>query len=398
MPHTSSRPLSRKIHWVNVLFFSITAVLALSLTPIYLYFYGITWSIVGLALAYTALTLMSITAGYHRFLSHRSYEASPLVKLGFLLFGAGAFQGSALQWSADHRRHHRFVDTERDPHNIRQGFLWAHIGWLFYEEDPEVVRNYPPDLLNDKLVMWQHRYYVPIAIVMCFGVPLAAGFAIGSPFGGLLFGGLLRVVFGNHSTFFINSYAHTFGTRPYSEVQTARDSVLLAFMAFGEGYHNYHHQFASDYRNGIRWYQWDPTKWLIRSLSFLGLTTRLKRIPTVEIQRVKMRVEEHTLLQKGFPVERLELLKQRREAAQLRMKEIREEFLVLRSDMRTQSQARYREFQAQSMERYRTLELQYKTRLRKLKADLKASRLERKLAMRQWALYLRAWRRVPALS
>lgn len=364
-----------KLKWVNILFFTLTGLGALILTPIYLYLYGFSWSLLALFFIFVSLCSLSITAGYHRFLSHRSYEASPIVKLFLLLFGAGAFQGSALQWSADHRRHHRHVDTERDPHNIRKGFLWAHIGWLFYEEPDGVSSVYPDDLLQDKLVMWQHRHYAIIATTMCFGVPLAVGYAMGSPFGGFLFGGLLRVVAGSHSTFLINSYAHTFGKRTYSEVLTARDSILLAVFAFGEGYHNYHHQFASDYRNGVRWYQWDPTKWLIRSLSFVGLTSRLKRIPAAEIQRVRLRAEERKLLKIGLPAERIERLKQTREEAQLRIKEIREEFQKMKADMRTDSRERYL----------------------LLKAELKSSRLEWKLAMRQWSLYVRAWGRAPSL-
>ncbi len=374
----------KKLQWVNILFFSLTGLGALILTPLYLYLNGFSWSLLALFFIYVSFTSMSITAGYHRFLSHRSYEANPIVKLAFLLFGAGAFQGSALQWSADHRRHHRHVDTEKDPHNIHEGFLWAHIGWLFYEEPKDMQSVYPEDLLQDKLVMWQHRNYVVIAITMCFGLPLAVGFLMGSPFGGLLFGGLLRVVAGSHSTFLINSYAHTFGRRTYSEIQTARDSLLLAIFAFGEGYHNYHHQFASDYRNGIRWYQWDPTKWLIGSLALVGLTTRLKKIPAVEIQKARLRAEERSLLSRGFPAERIEMLKHKREAAQLRIKEIREEWARLKADMR-----------AQSREKYLAMKANYRERFLKLKAERKANALERKAAIRQWSVYLRTWRRIP---
>jgi stearoyl-CoA desaturase (Delta-9 desaturase) len=181
-------------------------------------------------------------------------------------------------------------------------------------------------------------------------------------------------------------------------LQTARDSVLLAIFAFGEGYHNYHHQFASDYRNGIRWYQWDPTKWLIRGLSLVGLTSRLKEIPATEIQKARLRTEERSLLKSGFPVERIEVLKQKRELAQARIKEIREEYMRLKADMKIQGQQRYEVMKAQGAERYLMMKAQYQERYRILKADLKASRLERKLAMRQWSLYLRAWRNMPSMG
>ena len=225
-------PLYQRLNWVNTLFLILTPLGAATLLPLHAYFAGFRWETLGIFLIYCACTSMSITAGYHRLFAHKSYDCKPLVKLFYLLFGAAAFQGSALQWATDHRRHHRFVDTDTDPHNINQGFWWAHVGWLFIKEEPKFRDVFEADLLKDKMIVWQHRYFVLVAIVMGFGFPMLVGWCFGNPIGGLLWGGLLRVVVTNHSTFLINSLAHTVGTKTYSDKQTARDSLLMALLAW----------------------------------------------------------------------------------------------------------------------------------------------------------------------
>jgi stearoyl-CoA desaturase (delta-9 desaturase) len=132
---------------------------------------------------------------------------------------------------------------------------------------------------------------VEIALVVGFGGPALLGMLTGRIFGMILWAGLIRVVFVHHATFFINSLAHMWGNQPYSRKDTSRDSWWLALLTNGEGYHNFHHMFPSDYRNGIRWFQWDPTKWLIRSLSWAGMARKLHRVPPQLILRARMEVE-----------------------------------------------------------------------------------------------------------
>src|SRR6201999_53541 len=132
---------------------------------------------------------------------------------------------------------------------------------------------------------FQHKYYALLALASNFGIPALVGWALGDIWGALLLTGVARLVFSHHFTFFINSLAHMWGSRPYTEDNTARDNAVLALVTFGEGYHNYHHIFAHDYRNGVRWWQWDPTKWMIGGLSYIGITKRLKRTTTFQIQR-----------------------------------------------------------------------------------------------------------------
>jgi stearoyl-CoA desaturase (delta-9 desaturase) len=187
--------------------------------------------------------------------------------------------------------HHRYVDTDKDPYNAGQGFWFSHIGWIFYESPADRDFTIVGDLLRDRWVRWQHRYHVLIGFGLGFGLPLIVGFAIGRPIGALLWGGLIRVVFVHHMTFFINSLAHMTGTQPYSKTDTSRDSWWLAFLTHGEGYHNFHHRFPSDYRNGIYWYQWDPTKWVIAGLHMTGMTYKLHRVPAHLILKARMEIE-----------------------------------------------------------------------------------------------------------
>jgi len=151
------------------------------------------------------------------------------------VFGAAALQGSALKWSTDHRRHHRFVDSDQDPYSINKGFFYAHIGWVFFKEEPQYENKFVPDLEKDKLVAWQHKYYSSIAIVVGFLFPLCIGALVGSAWGGLLFGGITRVVLTHHTTFLINSACHYFGSQPYGDKNTARDSFFVGIVYVRRG-------------------------------------------------------------------------------------------------------------------------------------------------------------------
>jgi len=160
------------------------------------------------------------------------------------------------------------------------------MGWMMreYRSHKEDFSN-AKDLLRDPIVMWQRKYYVALTLLMNLGLPVALGFWHGDIIGTVLIVGLLRLIINHHVTFFINSLAHFWGTRPYTESNSARDNGFLAFLTYGEGYHNYHHIFQTDYRNGIRWWQWDPTKWMINLCSRLGLASNLTRISDFKIQR-----------------------------------------------------------------------------------------------------------------
>ena len=150
------------------------------------------------------------------------------------------------------------------------------------------------DLQRDPLVRWQHRHHFLIGgLVALF--PVGYGLATGNVLGHLVIGLLLRIVLTHHTTFLINSAAHVFGSRPYTEANSARDNWLLAPFTFGEGYHNYHHMWQWDYRNGVRWFHWDPTKWLLGALAWTGAVRQLRRVPDAEIERARLAQEERNL-------------------------------------------------------------------------------------------------------
>lgn len=275
---------------LNIAVFVVTGAIALIGVPLWVYFVGFSAVEIGVTIFLFFFTGISITAGYHRLWSHKTYEAHPVVKFILAVGGAMAVQNSILHWSSDHRVHHRHVDdNDKDPYSAKRGFWYSHIGWMLREYQAHRYDNYENcrDLQKDKIVMWQHNHYVPILLVANFGLTGLLGWLNGSVLGMLLLAGVFRVVAVHHVTFFINSLAHIWGKRPYTDENTARDNGFVAFFTFGEGYHNYHHIFEYDYRNGIRWWQYDPTKWLIRGLSFVGLTWNLRRTPEERIEKAK---------------------------------------------------------------------------------------------------------------
>lgn len=275
---------------VNAIIFVGFPLAALALVPLWGAYHGYTTSQWIWALVFLYLNGMSITGGYHRLWAHKAYEAHPALRWFFAFWGGGALQNSILIWASDHRRHHRHVDdNERDPYSAGRGLWFSHMGWM--------LRDYPGseqdfsnarDLQRDPVVMFQHRHYAAIATFMNLGLPLLLGVWLGDIIGTVLVVGLLRLVVNHHVTFFINSLAHYWGRRPYTESNSARDNTVLAFLTYGEGYHNYHHMFQNDYRNGIRWWHWDPTKWMINLCSHVGLARSLSRVPNFKVQRAML--------------------------------------------------------------------------------------------------------------
>ena len=287
MAPPAARTQAAPINWAASLMFVLTSAVAVTLVP----WYGITHGYHVAAWICFTLFLgangMAITCGYHRLFAHCTYEAHPVLKVAYLFFGAMALQNRALNWAAAHRVHHRFIDDpERDPYCARRGFWFSHIGWMLRsypsgEPDFSTVR----DLQRDPMVMWQHNHYLLAALSTNFGLPLLVGYLVGDVWGVFLLAGVLRLVVSHHFTFFINSLAHMWGSQPYTDGNTARDNGVVALLTYGEGYHNFHHMFAHDYRNGLRWWQWDPSKWFISGMSLVGLTRNLKRVPWFKIQR-----------------------------------------------------------------------------------------------------------------
>jgi stearoyl-CoA desaturase (delta-9 desaturase) len=353
----------KNINWRNTLFLTLTPIAALISVPLYLHFTGFSWWLVAMFVSFYVVSNMAITCGYHRYFAHRSYDIHPILEFIYVFFGSGAFQGSVLEWAADHRIHHSKVDTDQDPYSINKGFWYAHIGWLFVKSNEPM--DFPKDLASKKLLQFQHKHYALVSTLVGFGLPWIVGEMLGLGLGGLIFGGIFRVVCTQHSTFFVNSFAHTFGTQPYSTKHTAKDSLVVALLTFGEGYHNYHHEFQYDYRCAIKWYQWDPTKWTIRMFWLMGLVSKLRQVSHYDVAMARIHLESDKLALRGIPQEKFLAMKQKFEEAQKQAKILVLDYQKRKEILKEQSQEKYLE----------------------LKADMKVAILEFEYAYKQWKIY-----------
>jgi stearoyl-CoA desaturase (Delta-9 desaturase) len=265
--------------WTLVLFSAVVAATLIGI-PLYAYYVGFTLFDCVLFFVMYMVTGMGITVGYHRLIAHQSFQCPDWVKRCVLIAGGWALQNSALVWCADHIRHHARTDTDEDPYNATRGFWHSHCGWLFYDTSHRTDK-YELRLRRDPVILWQHRYYW---LIVLSGLAIPFGLGVwwhGGWMGGvsaLLMGGLLRMFLVLNSTFTINSLCHMIGSQPHGTQDSSRDSWLISFVSFGEGYHNYHHTYSRDYRNGPQWYNFDPSKWIIYMLSMLGLASNLRRL------------------------------------------------------------------------------------------------------------------------
>ncbi|MFN6971800.1 MAG: fatty acid desaturase [Rheinheimera sp.] len=373
------------IIWTNVLIFSITFVIAAIAVPYYAITIGFSW----LEIIATILCLgycgMSSTAGYHRLWAHKTYEAHPLLQWFFAIGGAFALQNSALHWSSDHRVHHNFVDqNDRDPYSAKRGFWFSHIGWMLREYQSQRYSDYSNvrDLQNNPIVMWQHKHYLGLTIATNFGIPLFLGFLTDSYIGMLLSVGVLRLVLSHHFTFFINSLAHIWGSQPYTDQNSARDNGVLAFLTYGEGYHNFHHIFEYDYRNGIRWWQFDPTKWLIKSCSWLGLTRNLKICPEDRILKAKALMQLKRAQAKAALLPDAEQLLQRMEHEYALLLERMQAYYEVQKQLMQQRKDHIQQRKAQLLQQYNDFDI------RKHYAEMKHNWLQQQL---QWHNFIQQY-------
>lgn len=247
--------------------------LVFHLVPLLAFVTGVTWRAVFLAIAAYAIRLFGITAGYHRYFAHRSYRLPRWAQFLMALLGLTAVQKGPLWWAAQHRDHHRYADTPRDVHSPQRGVFWSHMGWIvsdgFGPTDMAAVRDFAryPELrfLN------RHDWIGPWAMgVACF---LIAGWS------GLVVGFFASTVLLWHATFCVNSLAHIMGRRPYRTADTSRNTLFVALITGGEGWHNNHHRYPSSARQGFRWWQIDPIYYVLRGLALVGIVHDLRPVP-----------------------------------------------------------------------------------------------------------------------
>jgi len=256
------------------------------------------WGTCILSIVTSQLGMLGMTTGYHRLYAHRTFNLSRPVELFMLFWATTDFSMSAINWVKDHRAHHKYTDTDKDPYNIQRGFWWAHIGWLMWKR--ERPNSDVSDLERDPVLVIQHKYYIIWAILFGWCLPTwVCGYFWGDYRGGFFIASMLRTVVQHHMIFSINSWAHYAGDTPFSDTTSPRENLLCAMVTMGEGYHNFHHEFPNDYRNGVHASAYDPTKWVIATLEFLGLATDLKRTSKDQI-----RLSEIQMIQKKLDQER----------------------------------------------------------------------------------------------
>lgn len=281
-------------HWDTFSFVVGYHLLILALLPAFI---GVaSWGAFALFAVTYIIGGLSITVGYHRLYAHRAYNANPFFEWCVLIGSTLAFEMSALMWSHDHRKHHNHVDTDKDPYSIEKGFWYAHILWLF-DYDREYDTKLVGDLTANPRVMLQHKHYLLLCVAVNVAVFLLGWAILGSALASFYLGFLVRMAMIHHCTWFINSLCHTYGSKTYARELSAVDNAVLAVLTFGEGYHNYHHAFAADYRNGIRWYHFDPSKWTIWLASKLGLANNLRAINEVTVQKSLVMKDKKLILE-----------------------------------------------------------------------------------------------------
>ncbi|KAF2098779.1 acyl-CoA desaturase [Rhizodiscina lignyota] len=302
----------KHINWLNVYFivlFPLSGLVAAFWTPLRLE--TAIWAVL-----YYFATGLGITAGYHRLWAHKSYNATQPLEIFLAAVGGGAVEGSIRWWARDHRAHHRYTDTEKDPYSVRKGLLYSHMGWMIMKQNPKRIgRTDISDLNESAIVRWQHKNYLKVVITMGLIVPcVVAGLFWGDWVGGIVYAGILRILFVQQATFCVNSLAHWLGEQPFDDRNSPRDHVITALVTLGEGYHNFHHEFPSDYRNAIEWFQYDPTKWFIWTMKQLGLAYDLKQFRQNEIEKGRVQQLQKKLDQKrskldwGVPLESLPVM------------------------------------------------------------------------------------------
>jgi stearoyl-CoA desaturase (delta-9 desaturase) len=238
------------------------------------------------------LTGLGVTVGFHRHLTHRAFKAKRWVRGTLAILGSAAIEGPVIAWVADHRKHHAFADIEGDPHSPHvdhgvglkgalKGLLHAHVGWLFIHTHRGNKKRYAPDLLGDPLIRWIDRTFV-LWIFVGLAFPFVLGGLIGGSLDaaltGLLWGGAVRMLVVHHVTYSINSLCHFFGRQAFDTGDESRNLAWLAPFTFGEAWHNNHHAFPTSFEHGMRRWQFDPSRYVIRGLEKMGLVWDVVRI------------------------------------------------------------------------------------------------------------------------
>jgi stearoyl-CoA desaturase (Delta-9 desaturase) len=260
------------------------------------------WSDIAVFAILYVCTALSVTIGFHRLFTHRSFATTRWMRGLLAALGSVAIEGPVISWVADHRKHHAFADAPGDPHSphVDHGVGWrgalrglahAHVGWLFIHNQRGARKRYAPDLIADPVVSWVDRTFVFWA-VGGLGAAFALGWLIGgtltAALTGLLWGGAVRVLVVHHVTYSINSLCHFFGRKRFDTGDESRNLAWLSLLSFGEAWHNNHHAFPTSAAHGLRWYELDVSALIIRGMERVGLAWDVVRIDPARQQRKLM--------------------------------------------------------------------------------------------------------------
>lgn len=289
--------LPLQIVWRNVVWFSILHCMALYGLFLLPWVHPYTW------LWTVALYMMNglgITAGAHRLWSHRSYHAKLPLRILLAIFNSIAFQNDIIEWSRDHRTHHKYSETDADPHNARRGFFFAHCGWLLVRKHPDVKekgRNIDlSDILADPVCTIQRKFYLPSVILFCFVIPTVVPWYFWGEraWASYFVCGVLRYTLALNATWTVNSAAHMWGNKPYDRHINPAENFFVTFGAIGEGFHNYHHVFPSDYSTSEYGWRVNMTTIFIDCMAKIGQAYDRKKMSAEAVFRRKKRTGDDT--------------------------------------------------------------------------------------------------------
>jgi len=290
------QPVKRRIVWRNVVLYTVLHVGAFY--GLYQAMFHAMWKTLAWSYLLYVLGGLGITAGAHRLWAHRSYKAKAPLRFILMIFNCIALQNHVIEWARDHRVHHKYSETDADPHDATRGFFFSHMGWLLVRKHPNVIKRGKAidlsDLYNSRILRFQKKYYWPLAIFLSFIMPtmIPVYFWGENAVTAYFTAGIFRCMWLLHCTWAINSFAHMFGSRPYDKNINPRQNIFAAFWSLGEGWHNYHHVFPFDYRASEFPYTINFTTLFIDVFASIGWAYDRKSVSKEMVEKKKLRSGE----------------------------------------------------------------------------------------------------------
>ena len=287
--------LQAPLVWRSV--YNLTVIHILGIIGCYLAFQA-SYKTLLFALLLHVLGCLGITAGAHRLWTHRSYKAHFLLRVALMIMDTLAFQNDILEWVRDHRTHHKYSETDADPHNAKRGFFFAHMGWLMMRKHPQVIiRGQAIDMSDvkaDPVVIFQHRFFLPLGFLITFFLPAFIPWYCWNEafFSALCICSIARYMFTLNVTWLVNSAAHMWGNKPYDVAINPSENMFVTINAMGEGFHNYHHTFPHDYSTSEFGPWFNLSTFLIDTMALLGLVWDRKRMSAKTVLARKKRTGE----------------------------------------------------------------------------------------------------------